>query len=75
MALTAVIPTSTKMAASKANTINGALLSIDDGDSNSVTRFNALIHQRIAADRLSDEVKETSHKLTQISCTSCTGTG
>ena len=67
IALTAVMPTSIRMAASKTKTIKGVLLVLP--------KDVQVCRQWLAIALPLREVTKPGNELTQISCTYCTGTG
>lgn len=74
IALTAVTPTSSRMAASKTKTIKEVLLVLPKQVQVCRQSFNSVTHQWLAMALPLGELPNQDTKLTQISCTSCTGT-
>ena len=75
IALTAVMPTSIRMAASKTKTIKEVLLVLPKQVQVCRQSFNSFTYQSFAIAPPVQEVTKPGHELTQISCTYCTGTG
>ena len=75
IALTAVMPTSIRMAASKTKTIKEVLLVLPKDVQVCRQSFNSFTYQWLAIALPLREVTKPAHELTQISCTHCTGTG
>ena len=75
IALTAVTPTSSKMAASKTKTIKEVLLVLPKQVQVCRQSFNSFTYQWLVIALPLREVTKPGDELTQISCTYCTGTG
>jgi hypothetical protein len=75
IALTAVMPTSIRMAASKTKTIKEVLLVLPNEVHVGRQILNTFTYQWFAIALPLREVTKPGHELTQISCIHCTGTG